>query len=486
MVAARYWRAVGMASRGGGDVEVSALHLYQAPVADAHYESVALLLHCEGDNGSTVFVDSSPRPKTVTARSGAQLSTAEASAGASALYFDSSASHARVAPHADFGFGTGDFTLECWVKYSSYAGARPLTLFNGLTGVVQLYISGGGALVVETGDTAGGGGGTVPLNTWVHLAVTREGGVVRSFVGGLKVYEYTDARALATPANININQYGNASGYGGVGYVDEVRITKGVARYTEGFVPSRAAFPDSAYSGGLVRVDGGATLSSTIPLVSGNVAHLQDSNILTTARFNPRPGGAALVWDFGSGGDVTVTDARIGSAALLDRFMSHFDLQYSANGVHWTQASRLGRFTWPGPNAAPDLEVGYEALSADATLTRAHTAASAPVPAHATPGALCVATVRDTEFGGRGRVRGTVKEKGSPDMPASRRVRLVRERDGLLVREQWSDPVTGVYDFPYMDELQTYTVQSYDHTRNYRAVIADGLTLANGTVELMP
>ena len=93
---------------------------------------------------------------------------------------------------------------------------------------------------------------------------------------------------------------------------------------------------------------------------------------------------------------------------------------------------------------------------------------------------------RDLEFGGAGRVRNTVKEKGAPDTPVHRRVRLVRERDGLVVREQWSNPATGAYDFQFVDALQTYTVLSYDHTLNFRAVIADGLTLANGTVELMP
>lgn len=90
-------------------------------------------------------------------------------------------------------------------------------------------------------------------------------------------------------------------------------------------------------------------------------------------------------------------------------------------------------------------------------------------------------TLRDMYFGGRGRVRGTAKEKGTPDAPVYRRVRLGRERDGMVIREQWSDPTTGAYDFQYVDELQQYTVVAYDHLRNYRAVIADNLT-----PEIMP
>lgn len=86
---------------------------------------------------------------------------------------------------------------------------------------------------------------------------------------------------------------------------------------------------------------------------------------------------------------------------------------------------------------------------------------------------------------GKGRVKGTTKDKGSPNVAVSERVRLYREQDGLLIRELWSTPGTGAYSFDYVDELQTYTVLSYDHDKNFRAVVADGLTLANGGVELI-
>jgi hypothetical protein len=47
------------------------------------------------------------------------------------------------------------------------------------------------------------------------------------------------------------------------------------------------------------------------------------------------------------------------------------------------------------------------------------------------------------QFAGRGRISGTVKDKGTPNMPVRRRVRLYQDRDGLLVRETWSDATTG-------------------------------------------
>ncbi|TXT38834.1 MAG: hypothetical protein FD135_2625 [Comamonadaceae bacterium] len=80
---------------------------------------------------------------------------------------------------------------------------------------------------------------------------------------------------------------------------------------------------------------------------------------------------------------------------------------------------------------------------------------------------------------GRGRVLGHVKKV--PGTPVYRKVRLFRERDGLLIRELWSDPVTGAYDFRFVDELQQYTVNSYDHTGTNNGVIG-----SNITPELMP
>jgi hypothetical protein len=78
---------------------------------------------------------------------------------------------------------------------------------------------------------------------------------------------------------------------------------------------------------------------------------------------------------------------------------------------------------------------------------------------------------------GRGRIAGTVKDKASPsNIPAHRRVRLLRERDALLVRELWSDPVTGAYSFDFIDEAIPYTVLSYDHTGVFQAVVANNLT----------
>ena len=62
------------------------------------------------------------------------------------------------------------------------------------------------------------------------------------------------------------------------------------------------------------------------------------------------------------------------------------------------------------------------------------------------------------------------------DLPVSRRVLLVDERANFVVRETWSDAVTGAYSFEYINPAVRYLVISYDYKQNFRAAVADNLT----------
>jgi len=81
----------------------------------------------------------------------------------------------------------------------------------------------------------------------------------------------------------------------------------------------------------------------------------------------------------------------------------------------------------------------------------------------------------DVVDGGNYRITGTVAIDGNPDIPVYRRVRLYHELSGRLVRETWSNPITGAYAF-YDLKNQTYFAISHDHTRVDNAAVADFLT----------
>ena len=80
----------------------------------------------------------------------------------------------------------------------------------------------------------------------------------------------------------------------------------------------------------------------------------------------------------------------------------------------------------------------------------------------------------DAYNGGIGTIVGTVKEKNTPaNTPLHRRVLLVDEASRIVIRETWSDPITGAFEFRGVKQGVKYSTISYDHLHNYRAVIAD-------------
>lgn len=82
----------------------------------------------------------------------------------------------------------------------------------------------------------------------------------------------------------------------------------------------------------------------------------------------------------------------------------------------------------------------------------------------------------DAYHGGLGIIYGTVKEKNTPaNAPLRRKVRLMDERSGLVIRETWSDAATGAYEFRGIKQGTPYTVLAYDHAHNYRAFAGDNL-----------
>ena len=117
--------------------------------------------------------------------------------------------------------------------------------------------------------------------------------------------------------------------------------------------------------------------------------------------------------------------------------------------------------------------------SAPSITTRYATAqrcATAAVDAHAARATPTFANARDVEHGGTGTIYGTTKTKGSPNTPAKARVVLLHQRSKLPVRETWSDPVTGYFEFRGIDTNQQFLTLAEDVDGNFRPVAANRLT----------
>lgn len=224
------------------------------PITDPDFASVSLLLHMDGSNGSTTFADSSSNALTVTANGNAQISTAQSKFGGASALFDGSGDSLSTSTGALLQFGTGDFTVEAWVyitsagSYHGLIDGRSSASFSNytfgiynLSGTLRLdHVNAGGAGTRLTGTST-----SVALNTWTHVAWTRSSGVIACFVNGTK-----DATTVSYSSSLNPNTTDILIGavvdpqyfYG---YIDDFRVTKGVARYTANFTPPTAPFPDA-------------------------------------------------------------------------------------------------------------------------------------------------------------------------------------------------------------------------------------------------
>lgn len=208
-----------------------------------------LLLHCEGADASTTFTDSSPSPHTFTAAGNAQIDTAQFKFGAASILLDGTGDYLTGDGSADFAFGSGDFTFDFWIRINSLAStqilydSRPAST-NGV--YTTLYISSNTLKFFVSGADRITGATTLSINTWYHIAVARSGTSTKLFLNGTQEGStYSDSNSYLNPANRPlIGESGNTAGNPINGWVDEFRISKGIARWTADFTPPTRAYAD--------------------------------------------------------------------------------------------------------------------------------------------------------------------------------------------------------------------------------------------------
>ncbi|WP_104565853.1 LamG domain-containing protein [Ralstonia mannitolilytica] len=343
---------------------------------------VTSVLHMDGANGSTTIDDQGGA--IWTANGNASISTAQSKFGGASCFFDGSGDYLSSPSSASFDLLGGDFTIEAWVyavalnsggsRVFSTGGGAVAYAPNGIhilaqvrDGVARLELAtGGGSTNVALASTA-----AVPTGAWAFLTYCYSNGVGYVGVNGVVTSGAMSGagRPASTPtATIaTIHGEGGAAPNGWNGYIDEVRITKGLARYTGNFTPPTAPFPNNLPS---------------------------------------RPAMAVK-----------------------------------------TPRAYIRAYKWyPFASAKPAVRTGKPNI---------------------------MSGLKDAIFGGAGKIAGTVDV--APSTPVSRKVWLLDERCMLPVRSTWSDPVTGAYQFRWLDTGRTYTVQAYDYTKTYRAVIANGV-----------
>jgi hypothetical protein len=180
----------------------------------------------------------------------AKLSTAVSKFGGSSMAFDGTGDYVLSSTSANlYAFGAGDFTIELWVYTNSVAATdQALVDFrtaNGYYPYLYLY-NGRVGYWLNSVDVITGSPGSITAGSWYHIALTRSGSSTKLFVNGTQSGStYTSATALLCGVNRPaIGSSGTSLGaYPLNGYVDDLRVTKGYARYTANFTPPTSAFP---------------------------------------------------------------------------------------------------------------------------------------------------------------------------------------------------------------------------------------------------
>ena len=204
-----------------------------------------------GANGSTTFTDSSSASRTI-ARYGATISTAEFKFGGSSGSFDGNNDFIDIASSPDYVM-TGDFTIEGWFRYDNLNDNRTIISqwpnATPINGQWEVFILTNGKLRFDY-ETSGGriillSSNTMTASTWTHFAAVRNGSSVVLYVNGTSVATATNSDTVGINDSVNIGrkEYDGGNDYFD-GFLEEIRVTKGVARYTSNFTPqSREFYP---------------------------------------------------------------------------------------------------------------------------------------------------------------------------------------------------------------------------------------------------
>jgi hypothetical protein len=220
---------------------VTAPYRYAAAATDPNFASVALLLHFEGADASTTFVD--VKGKTLTANGNAQIDTAQFKYGSSSGLFDGTGDYVDSAASSDYTFGTGDFTIECFAMFANIGATNKFLWghhsgWGVYTNTDDIFVFNGtsNALLVNN---------VIAASTWHHIAFTRQSGVMRLYLDGAQIGSNTPNSQNFNTTNFRVGA--QTSGSGGMnGWIDELRVTKGVARYTGAtYTVPTGPFPDS-------------------------------------------------------------------------------------------------------------------------------------------------------------------------------------------------------------------------------------------------
>ncbi|MDP6585153.1 MAG: LamG domain-containing protein, partial [Anaerolineales bacterium] len=241
--------------------DVSVIEERDANVGDTNFDDVSLLLPFDGSDTATSTSDESDNSHTITFAGTAQLDTAQKKFGSASLLLDGNSDYIQVADHDSFDFDAGNFTVECWIRFAALGNNTIFSHFaNGTASSMSYYLTYfNSTTTLRLGHYLGTNADTSyswspSTGTWYHIALVRNGTTLKVYIDGTSVISVSASTTAlgASEDPFRVGVFNDASTGSPTldwyfnGHIDDLRITKGLARYTSNFTAPSAAHRTSA------------------------------------------------------------------------------------------------------------------------------------------------------------------------------------------------------------------------------------------------
>lgn len=235
--------------------ELSPTVISGVSVSGTHDDYTKLVLHMDGANESTVFIDDTEK-HVVTAYDNAKISTSQFKFNGTSGYFDGTGDYLTVPDSSDWDLGTGDFTLDCWIYPTSIPSVGRMISRGDVEADTGCWTWGfgttwGGGTKFNFADIDGGitdhlsDAVTININTWYHVSVVRYSGNIIFYLNGINVGTSACAHTLNSDKILYIGCRATGPKEYFPGYIDEMRISKGISRWISNFVSPTGPYGSS-------------------------------------------------------------------------------------------------------------------------------------------------------------------------------------------------------------------------------------------------
>ena len=212
----------------------------QALTNDPYFNNVSLLLSARDG----LIKDYSKNNHSISVFGNTTISSSQAKWGNKSIYFDGSGDYLSVPTSTVLQFETGSFTIESWIYPMANAGVIVGNNIQSSEKTFQLQVNASGKLEFLTWSTIlATSSFSIVLNTWQHVSVSFNGTTYRLFINGVLNGSGTTVKNFSTSNGMTIGANNIPMTFFS-GYINDLRITKGVARYTSNFTVPTQPFPN--------------------------------------------------------------------------------------------------------------------------------------------------------------------------------------------------------------------------------------------------